>query len=49
MMSMTNLGMRNINYNEMVIQGELTPKRLRPRKVIDYYYSPTTAPGLFAG
>jgi hypothetical protein len=45
--SMTNLEMRSINYDEMVIQGDLMPRRLRPRKAIDYYFTPSTAPGLF--
>jgi hypothetical protein len=43
------LELRNINYDEMVIQGDLIPRRLRKRKAVDYYFTPTTAPGLFAG
>ena len=47
--SYSNLELRNINYDEMVIQGDLIPRRLRKRKAVDYYFTPTTAPGLFAG
>ena len=45
---MQNLEMRNVNYDELLIQGDLVPKRLKARKSIDYYFSPTVAPGLFS-
>jgi hypothetical protein len=45
--SITNLEMRNVSGDEMVLQGDLIPARLRPRKAVDYYFDPTTAPGLF--
>jgi hypothetical protein len=46
-MSMANLELKNINYDELVIQGDLIPRRLRAKKAIDHYFSPTVAPGLF--
>lgn len=46
-MNMENLELKNINYDEMVIRGDLIPRRLKARKAIDYYFSPTVAPGLF--
>jgi len=47
-MRLTNLELQNINYDEMVIQGDLIPKRLKSRKANDYYFTPVTAPGLFS-
>ncbi|MFA4904476.1 MAG: hypothetical protein WC600_17215 [Desulfobaccales bacterium] len=44
----SNLEMRNVEGDEMVLQGDLTPKRLRPRKAVDYSFTPTTAPGLYS-
>jgi len=45
--SMSNLELRNVQGDELVIQGDLIPRRLRPQKAIDYYFSPTVCPGLF--
>jgi hypothetical protein len=45
--SLSNLELRNVEGDEMTIRGDLTPARCKPKKAVDYYFSPTTAPGLF--
>jgi hypothetical protein len=45
--SMTNLEMRDINYDAMMIQGNLTPLKIRSRQAIDYLCTPSSCPGLW--
>jgi hypothetical protein len=46
-LSLTNLELRNVEYDEMLIQGDLIPKQLKARKAVDFYFTPNTAPSLF--
>jgi hypothetical protein len=45
--SLANLELRNVEGDEISIRGDLTPARCKPKKAVDYYFTPTTAPGLF--
>ncbi len=45
--SMSNLEMRNVQGDYMVIQGDLAPKKVRAQPGIDYCFTPSYAPGLF--
>jgi hypothetical protein len=45
---MGNLEMRNIEYDSMMIQGGLTPRKIKSQPAIDYNYTPSQFPGLFS-
>jgi hypothetical protein len=45
--SLPGLELRNIEGDMLVIQGELTPKRVKAQPGIDFYFTPSTAPGVF--
>ncbi len=44
--SMSGLELRNVNGNEMVIEGDLIPADIQEEPGIDYCYTPSYAPGL---
>lgn len=44
---MTNLEMRTVSYDALLIQGDLTPVRLRARNAVEYRITPNYFPGLF--
>lgn len=46
--SMTNLEMRTVEYDAMLIQGSLLPRKIKSQPAIDYSYTPGQWPGLFS-
>lgn len=46
--SMTNLEMRTVEYDGLLIQGNLSPRKIKSQPAIDYTYGPGMFPGLYS-